>query len=40
MYVKDQSQILMAKYPYFKYIYAKFITDNVHKTLAYKYLAD
>lgn len=40
MYVKDQAQILMGKYPYFKYVHAKFLTDKVPKTLAYKYLAD
>jgi hypothetical protein len=40
IYVKDQAQSLIIKYPYFKYIQAKFHTDNVPKTLAYKYLAD
>jgi hypothetical protein len=40
IYVKDQAQILITKYPYFKYIHANFITDNVPKTLAYKYLSD
>ena len=40
IYVKDQTQVLITKYPYFKYLLGNFTTDGVPKTLAYKYLAD
>lgn len=39
MYVKKHAQILISKYPYFKYVQNKFIFENVAHKLAYKYIS-